>query len=55
MSRPPPLHRCLCCRHAHLYPAVGFLHQTGQEGVHDVCAKDRGKELVLNTYTDVRE
>lgn len=35
--------RRLCCCHAHLHPALGFLHQTGQEGIHEVCAKDRGK------------
>lgn len=38
-----PSRRGLCCRHAHLHPAVGFLHQTGEEGVHEVCAEDRGK------------
>lgn len=44
-----PSRRRLCCCHAHLYPAVGFLHQTGQEGIHEVCAEDRGK-----IFTSVR-
>lgn len=39
----PSLRRRLCCCHAHLHPAVGFLHQTGQEGIHEVCAEDWGK------------
>lgn len=35
--------RRFCCCHAHLHPAFSFLHQTGQERVHEVKAKDRGK------------
>lgn len=57
MDKFPPLHstRRLCCSHADLHPALGFLHQAGEEGVHEVCAKDRGKEgdpgCILHNFT----
>lgn len=42
--------RCIRCCYADLHPSLGLLHQTGEEGVHEVCPEDRGKTWSDRTH-----